>query len=146
MKNMYHAVKEKGDNIGVGLPGEPSADFFRIEYEMNYMLANSPIPQVRFFKGFRRSVDSSYYKVSYWDGIVMGGGVGVSLFGDFRIATEKTLFAMPETGIVELILHNDCLMNYVPAIGLFPDVGSSAWLPHIPRGMGTYIGHTFHPD
>jgi hypothetical protein len=43
---MYHAVKELGDTIGVGHPGEPSADFFRIEYEMNFMLANSPIPQV----------------------------------------------------------------------------------------------------
>lgn len=43
---MYNAVKEKGPNIGVGLRGEPSADFFREEYEMNYLLANSQIPQV----------------------------------------------------------------------------------------------------
>ena len=49
MKNMYHAVKEKGPDIGIGKPGEPSADFFRVEYEMNFMLANSPIPQVPYF-------------------------------------------------------------------------------------------------
>lgn len=105
---MYHAIKEKGPAIGVGLRGEPSADFFREEYEMNYLLANSPIPQI-----------------SFWDGIVMGGGVGVSIFGKVRIATEKTLFAMPET-----------------AIGLFPDVGSSAWLPQLPDGIGPYIALT----
>ena len=53
----------------------------------------------------------------------MGGGVGVSVFGNFRVATENTVFAMPETGI-----------------GLFPDVGSTSWLPKIPYGMGQYIG------
>ena len=53
----------------------------------------------------------------------MGGGVGVSIFGNFRVATENTVFAMPETGI-----------------GLFPDVGSTSWLPRIPYGMGQYIG------
>lgn len=53
----------------------------------------------------------------------MGGGVGVSVLGKYRVATEKTLFAMPET-----------------AIGLFPDVGSSSWLPHLKNGYGLYIG------
>lgn len=72
----------------------------------------------------------------------MGGGVGVSIFGKFRIATEKTLFAMPETGMMIFI----SLTLPVVAIGLFPDVGSSGWLPHIPRGLGTYIGNSlfFH--
>lgn len=46
VKSMYHAIKEKGPTIGVGHRGEPSADFFRDEYEMNYLLAYSPIPQV----------------------------------------------------------------------------------------------------
>ena len=44
---MYHAIKEKGPTIGIGERGESSADFFREEYEMNYLLANSSIPQVR---------------------------------------------------------------------------------------------------
>jgi enoyl-CoA hydratase len=46
VKSMYHAIKEKGPTIGNGSRGEPSADFFRDEYEMNYLLAHSPIPQV----------------------------------------------------------------------------------------------------
>jgi enoyl-CoA hydratase/carnithine racemase len=83
-------------------------DFFRDEYIMNYMLAESLAPQV-----------------SIWDGFVMGGGVGISIFGEFRVATEKAVFAMPET-----------------AIGLFPDVGGSSWLPHLKDGVGAYVGMT----
>uniref|UniRef100_A0A7S2D716 3-hydroxyisobutyryl-CoA hydrolase n=1 Tax=Octactis speculum TaxID=3111310 RepID=A0A7S2D716_9STRA len=75
---------------------------------MNYNLGVSEVPQI-----------------SLWDGVVMGGGVGVSIFGEFRVATERTMFAMPET-----------------AIGLFPDVGSSAWLPHLGNGLGEYIALT----
>lgn len=47
MKSMFHALKEKGPTIGTGYPGEPSADFFRTEYEMNYQLHCSAVPQVR---------------------------------------------------------------------------------------------------
>jgi enoyl-CoA hydratase/carnithine racemase len=87
-------------------PDYEADKFFRTEYYMNYLLGTSNAPQV-----------------SIWDGIVMGGGVGISIFGEFRVATEKAMFAMPET-----------------AIGLFPDVGSSAWLPHLQNGYGAYIG------
>lgn len=108
VKSLYDDVVAGGDTLGKGIAGRLSTDFFREEYEMNYMLGTSAIPQI-----------------SIWNGIVMGGGVGVSVLGDFRVATEKTLFAMPET-----------------SIGLFPDVGSSAWLPHLHPGFGEYIGLT----
>jgi enoyl-CoA hydratase len=56
---------------------------------------------------------------------VMGGGVGVSVHGSHRIATEHTNFAMPETGI-----------------GLFPDVGGSYFLSRCPGALGMYLGLT----
>lgn len=95
-------------HFGSGRPGKLANDFFRVEYQMNYLLGTSPIPQI-----------------SFWNGIVMGGGVGVSVLGEFRIATENVIFAMPES-----------------KIGLFPDVGSSGWLPHLKHGFGNYIGLT----
>eukprot|EP00957_Ditylum_brightwellii_P086691 6596697-Ditylum_brightwellii.AAC.1 len=55
----------------------------------------------------------------------MGGGVGLSIHGKYRIATENTLFAMPETGI-----------------GLFPDVGGMYWLSRLKGGLGKYIALT----
>lgn len=57
------------------------------------------------------------------DGITMGGGVGASIHGSHRIVTENTLFAMPES-----------------AIGLFPDVGGSYFLPRLAGALGTYLG------
>jgi enoyl-CoA hydratase/carnithine racemase len=63
--------------------------------------------------------------VALLDGITMGGGVGVSIHGRFRVATEKTLFAMPET-----------------AIGLFPDVGGSFFLPRLQGALGMYLALT----
>ncbi|CAN0275059.1 unnamed protein product, partial [Ectocarpus fasciculatus] len=63
--------------------------------------------------------------LSVWDGVVMGGGVGISVHGTFRVATETSLFAMPET-----------------VIGLFPDVGTAHVLSRLPGGLGQYLGLT----
>nr|TKW01478.1 hypothetical protein SEVIR_8G183600v2 [Setaria viridis] len=62
------------------------------------------------------------HQVSLITGIVMGGGTGVSLHGRFRVATEKTIFAMPET-----------------TLGLFPDVGGSYFLSRLPGFYGEYV-------
>jgi 3-hydroxyisobutyryl-CoA hydrolase len=59
------------------------------------------------------------------DGITMGGGVGLSVHAPFRIATENTVFAMPET-----------------TIGFFPDVGASFFLPRLDGALGTYLALT----
>jgi enoyl-CoA hydratase len=83
-------------------------DFFFDEYRLNRRLARFPKPIV-----------------SLIDGICMGGGVGLSVHGRYRVATERTLFAMPET-----------------AIGLFPDVGGSYFLPRLPGRMGRFLGLT----
>ncbi|CAL4980212.1 unnamed protein product [Urochloa decumbens] len=81
------------------------ADFFRNQYLLNYIIATYTKPQV-----------------SLLSGIVMGGGAGVSLHGRFRVATDKTIFAMPET-----------------ALGLFPDVGASYFLSRLPGFYGEYV-------
>ena len=57
----------------------------------------------------------------------MGGGVGLSVHAPYRVATKKTLFAMPETGI-----------------GLIPDVGGSYFLPRLDGELGTYLALTGH--
>ena len=85
-------------------------DFFYDEYKLNHLIASLNIPHI-----------------SIWDGFVMGGGVGLSVHGTYRVCTENTMFAMPET-----------------AIGLFPDVGGTFALPRVKQGlpMGLYIGLT----
>ncbi|WP_417684271.1 enoyl-CoA hydratase/isomerase family protein [Roseibium sp.] len=85
--------------------GEPGlAEFFRDEYMLNAQIKSYPKPYI-----------------SLIDGIVMGGGVGLSVHGSHRVGTEFVMFAMPETGI-----------------GFFPDVGGTYFLPRMPRFTGTY--------
>ncbi|MCD2322687.1 enoyl-CoA hydratase/isomerase family protein [Sphingomonas sp. IC-56] len=90
--------------------GKDAAAFFHVEYRMNHRLFTYPKPVVTFM-----------------DGITMGGGVGISLPARFRVATENTKFAMPETGI-----------------GLFPDVGGGWYLSRLAGRMGEYIALTGH--
>lgn len=79
--------------------------FYREEYRLNYRIKHLCTPYIAII-----------------DGIVMGGGVGVSVHGSYRVATPRTRFAMPETGI-----------------GLLPDVGGSYFLPRLPGGLGKYL-------
>jgi len=82
--------------------------FFTDEYRMNMFIKSYPKPYI-----------------AIMDGIVMGGGVGVSVAGSKRIVTERTRCAMPETGI-----------------GLFPDVGGTYYLSRSPGNAGVYLGLT----
>jgi enoyl-CoA hydratase len=63
--------------------------------------------------------------VALIDGICMGGGIGVSVHAPYRVATERAAFAMPET-----------------AIGFFPDIGATFFLPRLPGQLGAYLGLT----
>ncbi|KAJ9501353.1 3-hydroxyisobutyryl-CoA hydrolase [Exophiala xenobiotica] len=85
-----------------------SADYFALEYQLDHMIATYSKPYV-----------------AVLDGITMGGGVGLSVHAPFRIATEKTVFAMPET-----------------TIGFFPDVGGSFFLSRLDGEIGTYLALT----
>jgi enoyl-CoA hydratase/carnithine racemase len=88
--------------------GRNNFQFYADEYRLNTKIKRYPKPYI-----------------SLMDGIVMGGGVGVSVHGSLRIATERTMFAMPETGI-----------------GLFPDVGGTWFLPRLPGQVGMLLGLT----
>ncbi len=91
-----------------GLEGSPLYDFFADEYRLNARIESYPKPYIALI-----------------DGIVMGGGVGVSIHGSHRVFTENARFAMPEV-----------------TIGFFPDVGGSHFLPRLPSGMGLWLGLT----
>ena len=82
--------------------GTVRRDFFRDEYVVNRRI-------YRFAKPW----------ISLIDGIDMGGGVGLSVHGSHSVASEKFLFAMPET-----------------TIGLFPDVGGGYFLSRLPGALG----------
>lgn len=88
--------------------GVDARHFFNVEYRMNVALAAFPKPVL-----------------AIMDGITMGGGVGLSVHGSHRVATERTTFAMPETGI-----------------GLFPDVGGGWFLPRLKGELGTWLALT----
>ena len=100
-----------GDVKSVHLSGEYSElkrDFFSKEYALNLQIKNFSKPYL-----------------SIWKGVVMGGGVGLSIYGDYRVTTESTKFAMPET-----------------SIGFFPDVGGSFFLSKLENNIGKYLGLT----
>ncbi|MFK8909653.1 enoyl-CoA hydratase/isomerase family protein [Streptomyces sp. YS-3] len=88
--------------------GTASADFWRDEYRLNARIARWPKPYV-----------------AVMDGIVMGGGVGVSAHGNVRVVTERSRVAMPETGI-----------------GFVPDVGGTYLLSRAPGELGTHLALT----
>src|SRR3954463_11489572 len=99
IRALFESSKVKGD-LGKIL--------WREEYILNARIAKFPKPYVAFM-----------------DGIVMGGGVGLSAHGSHRVVTERTKLAMPEVGL-----------------GFFPDVGGTWLLSHSPGEIGTYFGLT----
>jgi enoyl-CoA hydratase len=87
---------------------EEALVYFREEYALNARI-----------KRYRKPY------VALIDGIVMGGGVGISAHGSHRVAGDKFTFAMPEVGI-----------------GFFPDIGATWFLPRLPGALGTYCALT----
>lgn len=88
--------------------GKAAREFFFAEYRLNHLLFDYPKPTV-----------------AIMDGVTMGGGVGLAMPARYRVDTERTTFAMPETGI-----------------GLFPDVGGGWFLPRLPCRSGYWLGLT----
>jgi len=89
-----------------GMAGDGRAwTFWRDEYRLNTLIEEYPKPYVALI-----------------DGVTMGGGVGISVHGEFRVAGDKTLFAMPETGI-----------------GFHPDVGGAYFLPRLAGELGVCL-------
>ena len=95
-------------NSALNDEGVSGRRFFHDEYQLNHLLFTYPKPVIAFM-----------------DGITMGGGVGISQPARFRVATENTRFAMPETGI-----------------GLFPDVGGGWYLARLPGRLGQFLALT----
>lgn len=103
---LYSKIKASRENNQD--PALSAKDFFHTEYETDYMLSQFPKP------------------VILWgNGIVMGGGMGLFMSSSHAIATEKSLFSMPEV-----------------SIGFFPDVGASYFLTQIPNRLGLYLALT----
>ncbi len=96
-------IRGLADSAAVG--GAAAFEFFHTEYRLNHLISVYPKPVV-----------------TVMDGVTMGGGVGLAMPSTYRIATERTRFAMPETGI-----------------GLFPDVGGGWHLPRLHGRTGLWI-------
>jgi len=92
----------------VAIDGVDADRFFHDEYQLDHLLFTYPKPVIALI-----------------DGVVMGGGVGISAPAPYRIATERTTFAMPECGI-----------------GLIPDVGGGWYLPRLPGRTGLWLALT----
>lgn len=101
-------VRELGHPAADERAPHPAQDYFIAEYSMNRALHHLAKPHVALI-----------------DGIVMGGGAGISIHGSHRIVSEKVVFAMPECGI-----------------GFFPDIGAGWFLPRCPAETGTWLGLT----
>jgi len=99
IRALYKAGVEKSSS---------ALEFYRDEYRLNAAIKHFPKPYVALLHG-----------------IVMGGGVGVSVHGSHRVGDETVTFAMPETGI-----------------GLFPDIGGSYFLSRMPGEIGMYLALT----
>ena len=95
-------------DLGMASRQAEALQFWRDEYPLNALIKNYRKPYVALI-----------------DGIVMGGGVGVSVHGSHRVAGDRFSFAMPEVGI-----------------GFFPDVGATWFLPRLPGALGTYCALT----
>jgi len=95
-------------DLGMAGQHEEALQFWRDEYPLNALIKNYRKPYVALI-----------------DGIVMGGGVGVSVHGSHRVAGDRFSFAMPEVGI-----------------GFFPDVGATWFLPRMPGELGAYCALT----
>ena len=92
-------------------PPSQAAEFVFREYQLNHLVSRLAVPHVALYRG-----------------LVFGGGAGISVHGSFRVATETSVFSMPET-----------------RIGMFPDVGASWFLPRLRHGglpLGLYLGLT----
>jgi len=101
VRSLYD-MKQEGRSV------EDLLEFFKIEYELNQIIGTLP---------------NHIQQVSLLNGITMGGGVGLSVHGSYRVAMENTMFAMPET-----------------ALGFFCDVGGSYFLPRLPLpGVGMWL-------
>ncbi len=99
LRALYENVRDGGNEV---------LDFFRTEYRLDHLLFTLAKPSVCFM-----------------DGIVMGGGAGIAMPCRYRVATEATIFAMPETGI-----------------GLYPDVGAGWFLSRLPDRIGQWLALT----